>query len=246
MGLRTWLRNKNEKVGFRSQASAIENGVKPTTFVMSDALKRLALKNVDVGTVIDIGASDGHWAEMSIDAFPTAKHLLVEAQNPHEQALKNFVSKNPQAQYLLAAAGNREGKIYFDASALYGGLAGEKPFDNNCIEVPVHRMDAKVKELGLSGPYLIKLDTHGYEVPILEGCAGILAETNALIIEAYNFQIAENSLLFFELCAYLKDLGFLPTDIVDLMLRPNDHSFWQMDIVFLRDTHPSFKQLTYQ
>jgi len=37
------------------------------------------------------------------------------------------------------------------------------------------------------GPYLIKLDTHGVEIPILNGSAQTLKDTNVLVVEVYNF-----------------------------------------------------------
>jgi hypothetical protein len=90
------------------------------------------------------------------------------------------------------------------------------------------------------------LDTHGYEVPILEGATETLKNTNLLIIEAYNFQIAHKSLRFWELCSYVEKLGFLPFNMVDFMHRSKDNAFWQMDIFFLRAEHPVFSSNTYE
>lgn len=215
-------------------------------FTMAQGLERLARRGVQVETVIDVGASDGHWAEMSEKCFPRAHHFLIEAQMPHEAALKNFVAARKASSYIIAAAGARSGEVFFDNTALYGGLASDRPFESNCIRVPVIRIDDEVSMRSLKGPYLVKLDTHGYEHQILDGCEKIIDQVNAFVIEAYNFQIAEGSLLFFELCQRLKEKGFLPVDIVDLMSRPNDECLWQMDIFFMRSDNAFFKKKTYQ
>jgi len=66
-------------------------------------------------------------------------------------------------------------------------------------------------------------------VPILEGARQTLKEANAVIIETYNFQIAKDSLRFWEMCSYMENLGFLPIDMADFMHRKKDGAFWQMD-----------------
>jgi hypothetical protein len=40
-------------------------------------------------------------------------------------------------------------------------------------------IDGLVRRNNLGGPYVLKLDTHGFEVPILEGAHAVLAEASA-------------------------------------------------------------------
>jgi hypothetical protein len=54
-----------------------------------------------------------------------------------------------------------------------------------------------------------------------------------VIIETYNYQLTGDSFRFWELCSYMDQLGFVPIEMVDLMLREYDHSFWQMDTFFI-------------
>ncbi len=94
----------------------------------------------------------------------------------------------------------------------------------------------------LSGPFLLKLDTHGFEVPIFEGAGATLANTVAIIVETYNFKIGAEGLLFHEMCAWLQPRGFRCIDVVDVMRRPGDDLLWQMDLVFVRSDWPEFIQ----
>jgi FkbM family methyltransferase len=48
-------------------------------------------------------------------------------------------------------------------------VASETKLDQNCIEVPVVSIDSELERRKLDGPYLLKLDIHGFEVPILKG-----------------------------------------------------------------------------
>jgi len=219
---------------------------KYNNFTMSDALYRSSKRDLQINTVIDIGASNGCWSEICTVAYPKAEYLLVEAQKEHEQDLIKYCQTKTKSSYVIKAAGDKIGTIYFDNSDLFGGLAHNTKTIDSLVEVSVTTIDSEVKNRNLQPPFLIKLDTHGYEVPILEGAANTLEFTNLLIIESYNFQIAENSKLFFELCEYLSQKGFYPTEMVDLTLREYDDVLWQMDIFFIRKNHDLFKYKNYK
>lgn len=207
---------------------------------MDEMLKRCNEKKISFSTVIDVGASNGMWTESCLRKYPASNYLLIEAQKVHEESLKAFCAVRPNVQYVLAAAGNREGEIYFDISDPFGGLASETPLQGKTERVQVTTIDKEVETRNLQGPYLVKLDTHGFEVPILEGAMKTLQQANGVIIEVYNFHLTDNSLLFYEMCAYMDKLGFRPLDIADAFNRKYDNSFWQMDMLFVKKDRKEF------
>lgn len=69
-----------------------------------------------------------------------------------------------------------------------GGSGGQQRI------VPQKTIDNSVLEHSLKGPFLLKFDTHGFEIPILEGAAQTLLATNIIIMETYNFKLTEDSL----------------------------------------------------
>jgi FkbM family methyltransferase len=212
---------------------------------MGAALERCRRRGVKIGTVIDVGASDGSWTEECMKYFPDANYLLIEAQQPHQPALEKFVSDKPKVKYIIAAAGRTDGKIYFDNTALFGGLASETPLEGQYIEVPVVSIDLELKRRGLPGPYLIKLDTHGFEVPILEGATDSMTKASLVVIETYNYKLTSDSLRYFEMGQFMKDKGFLSIELVDFVLRSRDQSFWQMDTFFIPVDSSEFKHQTF-
>jgi FkbM family methyltransferase len=215
-------------------------GRHPSPFSLAGALRRA--RGTPVRTVIDVGASDGRWSREAMDVFPEASYLLIEAQQgPHEVGLRKFCQEHPNAKYILAAAGERTGTIHFDASDPFGGAASETPCGANDIEVPVTTIDIEVEQRRLEPPFLIKLDTHGFEVPILQGALHTLKSTNMLIIEAYNFKFHEGCLRFHELCSYMDGLGFRCSDIFDVHHRPRDGLLWQLDMVFISNARREFQ-----
>ncbi|MCW5519190.1 FkbM family methyltransferase [Aureitalea sp. L0-47] len=215
-------------------------------FTIDRALGRARNRNLKINTVIDVGASDGRWAENCMKFFPEASYLLVEAQPAHEEVLNKFITTKTKAEYVLAAAGPSDGEVYFDDSQLFGGIASKEKTSDTMKALPQISLDKEVERRNLNGPFLLKLDTHGFEVPILRGASDVLKETELLIIETYNFKLTDESLRFWEMCTYLDSLGFAVIDQADLMLRKKDHSFWQMDIFFIPKDNVIFEYNKYE
>jgi FkbM family methyltransferase len=205
---------------------------------MEGAYQRIAARGHEIRTVIDVGASDGVWSEALMRHYPTARYLLVEAQPVHHSALREFCARYPNAELALAAAGDRDGRIFFDAQDPLGGQASYTPYPTHNIEVTVTTIDHEIESRKLGGPFLIKLDTHGFEVPILRGAARTLERTEVVVMECYNFRLSPECLLFDEMCSHMETLGFRCIDMVDVARRPHDGALWQMDLVFVRKDRP--------
>ena len=215
-------------------------------FSMHAAVKRMSERSLPIRTVIDIGASDGMWSKMAQEWYPEAFYFLIEANTFHEEGLISFKAEHDNVDYVLAAAGDKVGEIYFDADDPFGGVASHEPLDKACLTVPVTTVDEEVKKNGLEPPFLLKLDTHGFEVPILEGAEQALKETDLIVMETYNFNIQDDSLTFWEMCRHLYSKGFRPMDLCDPLHRPLDGSLWQVDFFFVRNDREEFRSLSYQ
>lgn len=136
---------------------------------LKSALTRVSLQNIQVNSVIDIGASDGRWSLTAKPFFPEAHYLLVEANAIHANQLEQLIQKDKKFDYVLSAAGNSIGEIYFDDGNPFGGLASSEPFADKCSIVPVTTVDRLAVLHQLTPPFLLKLDTHGFERQIFEG-----------------------------------------------------------------------------
>jgi FkbM family methyltransferase len=229
-------------LGYRIDKIRIET---PPNQTMKSVVQKLAERH-QINTIIDVGASNGMWTKMALDYFPKSNYLLVEAQPVHLDALTEFVSTHLNVEFVLAAAGDKQGQIYFNAGDPFGGQASYAPYENYNIAVPVTTIDCEVNSLGLSGPYLLKLDTHGFEIPIFEGASATLEKTEIIVVECYNFKISPECLLFYEMCEYLNGKGFRCIDLADPMWRPYDNAFWQMDLIFIKKDNPQFSYSNYQ
>ncbi|HEX4273379.1 MAG TPA: FkbM family methyltransferase, partial [Rhizomicrobium sp.] len=183
-------------------------------------------------------------SEAAMKIFPAAKYLLIEAQQVHEPQLKSFTAARPNVEYVLKAAGEKPGSIFFDASDPFSGQASDKAA-LGLVELPVTSVDHEIASRGLPGPYLLKFDVHGFELPILRGAQAALANTNLLVMECYNFEIADDMLLFPDMCRYMHEHGLRVIDISEPLWREKDKALWQMDFFFVRAERPEFRSNSY-
>lgn len=210
------------------------------------AFARLQRQGIKVATVIDVGASNGKWSRDAKLFYSDAFFLLIEAQPVHELSLRAYKDRNINVEYVLAAAGDIVGETYFDANDPFGGLALKKPSDKpTIIKTPMTTVDVEVNTRKLPRPYLIKLDTHGFEVPILQGARETLKHTAIICVETYNFITCEECLRFPDMCRFLEERGFLPIGLCNPLFRPRDEVLWQMDLIFARSDRKEFLSNTY-
>lgn len=208
-------------------------------FEMDGLLARAAARGVAVGTWIDVGASDGSWSLSAHRHFPSAKFLLFEPL-AERQAELAALKRTRGFDCVAAAAGASTGTIAFSIDAALDGSGVAAPGDATARTVPVETIDRAVAARGLTGPFGLKLDTHGHEIPVLEGAANVLKHANLLVIEAYNFPLGPGALRFHELCVWLEARGFRCCDLADPMRRPSDGALWQMDLAFAPASSPIF------
>jgi FkbM family methyltransferase len=215
-------------------------------FDMSLAIQRIAGHNISIGSVIDIGASNGKWSANTMKTFPQASFFAIEALQERQAELEKLKQKQRNFDYLICVAGDKDGETVtlnisddLDGSTVDG--TGGRARD-----VAVRTIDSIVAQKQLQGPFLLKFDTHGYELPILIGAKDTLANTSVVVMEVYNFNITDHALRFPDMCAHMEGLGFRCYDIAEPMLRLHDRAFWQMDILFARNDSDIFSYSQYQ
>lgn len=212
---------------------------------MRGAIIRLSELGIRPGTVVDVGAAAGHWTRLAQTAWPDACYDLVEPLLERKNDLAAVKALYPdKIRIHQGVAGEVEGEVDFvisddlDGSGVYGTQNG------STRKIKVLTIDQLCRDR--KGPFMIKLDTHGYEVPILEGARSVLRNTSALIIEVYGFYISPTTLLFHQLSEYLFQKGFRLFDLVDVMRRNKDNAFWQADAIFVSANHPSFSDNSFR
>lgn len=213
---------------------------------MEGGLYRSKKRAISPSTIIDVGAAEGRWSLSAKKYWGESNFIMFEPLAERKLILEKICKQHPGFYLVNKCAGQSKGSTDFYVT---DDLDGSGISNNNSKTekriLNITSIDDEVQQLYLKGPFIVKLDTHGYEVPILEGCKKTLQDTQLLIIECYGFRLSDNSLLFWEMCDYLKGKGFRLIDIVDVTLRKKDDAFWQCDAFFIPDKSDIFSSNTY-
>jgi len=79
---------------------------------------------------------------------------------------------------------------------------------------------------------LIKIDTQGSELDIIEGGINLCNKAKAILLEVSLNEYNENSPLYNEVLIYMKKIGFEPKEILD---EQRNHGSHQQDILFINE-----------
>jgi FkbM family methyltransferase len=189
-------------------------------------------------TIVDVGASDGRWSDLARTFWPKATLLCIEADERHAGGLAAFKARTG-ATVVQAMVGAVVGTGSFCSSSTdpFGGCGCDETRPGSRT-MPCTTVDHEVSKCGAKPPYLLKLDTHGYEAQILEGAAKVLKDAVGLVIEAYTCTLQPRALRFWELCRDLTRAGFAMTDLANPLRRPLDGRLWQFDGLWERAYAP--------
>ena len=77
---------------------------------------RLQAHNIEIGSLIDVGASDGFWSKAFAYHFPGRRHLLIDANEIHRPKLIQICQRHTNWRFEIVAVGEAEGIAYFDPS----------------------------------------------------------------------------------------------------------------------------------
>ena len=213
----------------------------------ADAVGGLArlLEAKQVRTVIDVGANQGQYADQvrhlgfrgrmhSFEPGAAAYAQLSRAARSdptwtvHQLALGSEpgvadlqVSHNSVSSSLLAVE-----KTHVDA-------APESRTDRT-EQVRVSTLDAECAEV--EGPVLLKIDTQGYELPVLRGASRLLDRVEVVQVELSFVPLYAGQSHYLELLGFLEDAGFAPFQLIPGFSDTRTGRLLQADLVSVRKT----------
>jgi FkbM family methyltransferase len=175
----------------------------------TNALRRLKAAGLQITTVLDVGAHE-QTVELRQE-FPNVKHVLFEpAENFHPKIHENYAGMD--YDLIPLAISNRDGSGSLKKFTIDGGGISHAtlvdPTVEGVVSIPTQRLDTFLGTHSYSGPYLLKIDVDGYEVPILESLGSFSAQIACVIMEATKDT-------FVERLNALASRGFQLIDIVD-------------------------------
>ena len=206
---------------------------------MKDALEHIDALGYYPDVVIDVGAADGTPALLHV--FTKAKYIWIEPLVEFEESLKALAQQYPGSKYFIAAAGERNEKTTIN---VHDDLVGSSVLhemegvgaDGFCREVEVIKLDSIAESFGETGKKaLLKIDVQGAELSVLRGATGLLSFVDVVILEVSFFQFHIGSPEFYDIVAYMREIGYVAYDIFGGHNRPLDNALAQRDILFVKE-----------
>jgi len=185
--------------------------------------------------VIDIGVA---WGTPDLyEAFPDSKFYLVEPLKEFEPVLKRLKSAY-DVEYVLAAAGAAQGEVTLNVhadprqtSSLFRAAVDHRV-------VPVLTLDNMFADREMLPPVLLKIDTEGQELLVLQGAVDTVRKIDLVILETRLISYVDGLPEFGDVMEYMTRENFSLYDILDGGYRPLDRALEIVDLVFVRKDSP--------
>ncbi|MEA2187975.1 MAG: hypothetical protein QOK16_2986 [Solirubrobacteraceae bacterium] len=131
-----------------------------------------------VNLAVDVGANEGQTAQLIASAFPAARIFSYEPVPATFEVLQRRYAGSPGIRCIQAAMGAKVGQAQITTGPITGQntlITDAKP-DQPTVEVPVTTLAVQAIEHGWNQIDLLKVDTEGYEVEVLDGGRQLLRD----------------------------------------------------------------------
>ena len=212
---------------------------------MSVGLQSLADRGFSPSTIVDVGAYEGSWSITAHKVWPSSRIVIIEPNH----------AKKPKLSKLAADMG---GKFYDDLLGASCGTIVEFNLmeTGSSIMSEISSVERVVEmrtlttldslRLELNGASnLLKIDAQGYELEILKGATASLRSFEAVLLEIAIIEINKGAPLLHEVTAFMAEIGFVASEILEMHRRPLDNALSQIDVMFVRKESPILSDLRY-
>jgi len=188
--------------------------------------------------ILDIGANVGQFRTEAQQMFPDSYIFSIEASTACEDALKQITEN----YYIgMLAKDNSEYNFYSrkgdptsTGNSIYRELTSF--FSDDQLEI-IKRNGIKLDDLfeNESEFDLIKIDTQGSELDIIEGGLNLCKKAKGILLEVSLTQYNENSPLYDDVITYMDSIGFIAKEEIGYGYHPLNGQLIQKDILFINE-----------
>lgn len=187
--------------------------------------------------ILDIGANIGQFRTIAQQTFPNSYIFSIEASPDCEVHLARITD---QYKITLLSKDNSEYSFYgrkgyptATGNSIYKELT---PFYSD-DQLEVRKvMGSRLDDLfSLEDNFdLIKIDTQGSELDIIEGGKELCKKAKAILLEVSYTEYNLDAPLVVEVIEYMQNFGFIPSKVLD---EQRNHGSHQEDILFLNSRY---------
>lgn len=197
------------------------------------SLQNLKKKGFQPNVVFDIGAYEGFWTLELLEVFPTAKVLMIEAQEKKVRFLQKLCNQFSNLGYAihLLSSQNDEEKFFFEDET--GSYVADSQQTGTILRKTA-TLDSLILQKKFPLPDLLKLDVQGHEMEVLLGAESCLNHATVCLLELSLLNIGGNTPLLSEMIHFMDEKGFQAYDISQFIRRPYDKALYQIDMFFAK------------
>jgi FkbM family methyltransferase len=203
-------------------------------------MRRLKDRGFCPDFVVDVGASTGVWSHAVAEVFPDSRFVLVDPLlSRHDSCSRqHYIARRQNFETIEAALADKSGRLLLQVTEdLYRSSLFELSPRLRCdaVDVEVQTVDQLVRERGLSGRGMLKVDVQHAEHLVIEGARDSLARSiDVVVLELTLAGAPKGAKTFLEMLNLMQELGFRYYDDAGYWRAPEDGSLLEKDIVFVR------------
>ncbi|MCL4472140.1 MAG: FkbM family methyltransferase [Sulfuricella sp.] len=223
------------------------NWYNPAQSVIARLFTQLETHKID--TILDVGANDGGYGKMlrrggftgsvlSFEPLADAHTRLMQAAKGDDawQVAPRMAIGSSNGEIEINIAGNSTSSSILPMQALHESAAPQSRYVGT-EKVPLNRLDGVVHPfIGQSKNLLLKIDTQGYEMPVLEGADALLPRVHGIQLELSLVPLYEGQVLYKEIIDWLAGQGFELWSVMPGFVDQASGRMLQMDGVFFKST----------
>ena len=202
------------------------------------------LKDLNIKTIIDVGANEGGFASKIRQIFPDA---MIYSFEPIEDCFNKLRVNFEHDKFFKAfnvACSNTKGSSAFNINSNSGSSSMLKigrthlnaypdAIEQKIIEIETVKLDQFFNDIRLTEPVLLKIDVQGAEKKVLEGARELLKKIKIVFIELSFQSLYNGQPLAGEIVTYMYDNGFNFTGVENVSQNINNGMFLQADAFFV-------------
>jgi FkbM family methyltransferase len=205
-----------------------------------------ALRSLNPGTVIDVGANKGQFSLVARYLFPNARIHAFEPLES-ERRIYQSVILDPVHVHSVALGVEKGDADFFvtsraDSSSLLAPGKGQESAYGVALSskttVSVDRLENVISLDDLVAPVLLKLDVQGAELQVLRGAEKVLAQVDAIYCEVSFVELYDRQPMASAIVSFLDLHGFALSGVFNLSVT-SQFGPTQADFLFSRATPAS-------